>query len=232
MADRQEAYLERLRLQAASIEEGFFVGAGLEVPRYVGLIENLTSDILGRRVKETEVAREIAALDAQIVEAETHLSRLVEEQAQSPVRGVVWRRPASIGQYVHAGQELYVLADRDSICIEAYLHRRYLESVSIGDPAQIYLPARRKHVTGTVIARQGRPERGQRHLRRRPHHAGSEALRGPDRDRRGSPRCGADRRARPGLRRRPEEGGPGPAPHVALPLGGAPLTGVERPSRA
>lgn len=57
----------------------------------------------------------------------------------TPVSGLFWKQNVIVGQTVTANQSLAEVADNSSLFIEAYMGRHFLDSMSIGDRAIIYM---------------------------------------------------------------------------------------------
>ncbi len=148
--EAQEALLTRSDNQLAALAAGIYLG--IDSPLEKVRLDAVTTRLADLRIQSAEAARNLAADDDDLAVEEAHLAHRREAKVVAPAAGVVWKRSATVGQFVTTGADLYQIADRDTIVVEVWLHQRYLESVTVGDAALIYLVGDARQIRGTVTA--------------------------------------------------------------------------------
>jgi multidrug resistance efflux pump len=84
-----------------------------------------------------ELDSRLAAVDDAVRAEKAEIERHGRGIARSTVRGRVWKRLVSTGQYVVAGTPLIEVVDEESIAIDAYFPQRYLHQVRVGAEAMV-----------------------------------------------------------------------------------------------
>jgi hypothetical protein len=69
----------------------------------------------------------------------------------TPIEGIVWHRRAVSGELLGDGQVAAEVADVDSLYVEAYFRRDFLNQIVIGDHASIYLVGGGRFIEGEVV---------------------------------------------------------------------------------
>jgi multidrug resistance efflux pump len=148
--EKEQAILTRLQAELKAAEDGLFLQN--EASYSQRRVDDLEKRIAGLAASTKENADKLAAARIQLREECQRVERLMRARVNSPVHGVVWRRPGNFGQVVKKDEVVYEIADRDTLFVEALLHQRYLaSSVRPGARATINLTCG-KHLTGTVRA--------------------------------------------------------------------------------
>ncbi len=128
------------------------------------LSKELSTGEVAKSADMTDAAKEIRKYTQQKRVLENKLSTIkLDIQAQNtrfksnaaieistPVTGLIWRQNVIAGQAVSTGQALAEVADGTTLFIEAYLGRHFLDSLSIGDRAIVYLISDQQFYEGTV----------------------------------------------------------------------------------
>ena len=153
LAGQQAANVQRLNNQLGNMKAGYFVGSGVEQPRYVAVRDETKGEV-------TNLRHEQAALQARLGSVRGEVIRKAKQSGgsiavQSPVTGIVWGRISTVGQPVEEGGDILRIADAGSVHVDAWIDRRYGPQLSIGDSALIYLSGLGKELIGRVTAFQG-----------------------------------------------------------------------------
>lgn len=97
------------------------------------------------------------ALNAKLGEAENQLNSVRNRQQTdlandltTPIEGVVWRLQVVPGESVLTDQSVADIADTRSLFIEAYFRRDFMNTIAIGDRADVYLVAESRFIVGRV----------------------------------------------------------------------------------
>lgn len=97
------------------------------------------------------------ALNAKLGEAENQLNSVRNRQQTdlandltTPIEGIVWRLQVVAGESVLTDQSVADIADTRSLFIEAYFRRDFMNTIAIGDRADVYLVAESRFITGRV----------------------------------------------------------------------------------
>lgn len=149
--------VSHLKTELSDVKSGYLLGAGSEPPAFVQDKNNAAAEVA--RLTEGK-----SALEAQIADFQNDTSDSVKAASKpitvrSPVSGTVWARSAAPAQGVAEGDDLFRVADSDSIHVEVWVDRRYGPQLSIGDVALVYLSGMGKELTGRVISFQGSSRR-------------------------------------------------------------------------
>jgi multidrug resistance efflux pump len=147
----------RLQKQIADVKAGYLLGQNAQAPASIEQRDQAEADT--DRLRQQKLA-----IDGRL----TELRRETSDRAQtvsgttavvSPVSGPIWVRSASPAQAVGEGDDLFRIADAQSIHVEVWLDRRYGPQLSIGDTALVYLSGMGKELTGKVVSFQGTSRR-------------------------------------------------------------------------
>jgi multidrug resistance efflux pump len=160
--DARKTAFEQLKVQTENLKAGYFVGQGVEQPRYLALRDETRAE-LGKLQRDREVLKiQLKSADHDMV---TTLAKPQETVAKnlvvikSPVNGVIWSREVSAGQAVNETDDLFQVADSGSLHVDAWVDRRYGPQLSIGDEALVYLTGNGKQLIGRVVAIQASSHR-------------------------------------------------------------------------
>jgi multidrug resistance efflux pump len=160
--EARKSALEQLRGQAANLKSGYFVGQGVEQPRYLALRDE-TSAELGKLRRDQEVLRgRLAIADKELQASNAKPYETIAKDmiaVRSPVNGVVWSREVGAGQIVNETDDLFQVADAGSLHVDAWVDRRYAPQLSIGDQALVYLTGNGKQMTSRIVAIQASSRR-------------------------------------------------------------------------
>lgn len=120
--------------------------------REVTRLEGLAGVVAGKRLVEAKIRRDgardaLSAVNAQLKGEGTSVA------VTAPISGVIVEADLAGGEVVEPGKVVYRIADLSRVWIEADLFERDLQSVSVGDVAEVQTPA----FPGKVF--QGRMER-------------------------------------------------------------------------
>lgn len=125
----------------------------------------LGDDVKGGMAAKVEAyEQESGNLDAQRMELRAELDEIKKQMEAArkynkadssytlttPIKGVVWHRYAVDGEPVTEDQVVAEIADTESLFVEAYFRRDFLNQVAIGDQATIYLLGDLRFVKGRV----------------------------------------------------------------------------------
>jgi multidrug resistance efflux pump len=154
--DAKSAQVRKLRQQLTDARAGYVLDPST-APAFLSERDHAAVD--ADRLRE-----EKAALDARLaqVKASNTASKQLpatETTVVSPVAGTIWSRSVATGQTVQSGDELFHIADANSIHVEVWLDRRYGPQLSIGDTALVYLSGLGKELSGKVTSFEGTSRR-------------------------------------------------------------------------
>jgi multidrug resistance efflux pump len=152
----QEANLQRLQEQLTNARAGVILNQQ-QTPSFMASRDAATSQVDRLRDQKEALELQISQPDALDRLAKTATS--VKATIVSPVSGTIWSRAVATGQTVQQGDELFRIADANSIHVEVWLDRRYGPQLSIGDTALVYLSGMGKELTGRVTSFEGTSRR-------------------------------------------------------------------------
>lgn len=110
----------------------------------------LTEQIAGTRVGIARVASDLAALDVRIAAVNDRLRRAT---IVSPISGTVLATYVRTGEFIQPGQQLYRVANLDTLTLRAYVTGAQLSQFRIGETVQVHVDGVNKSLrnyTGTV----------------------------------------------------------------------------------
>lgn len=151
-AEVKSTALHRVQKQLADAKAGFVMDPSME-PSFMNARDNAAAEVDRSR-------EEKAALDRQLEEPVSETPVVSSKPGErtpvvSPVSGVIWARSVATGQSVREGDDLFRIADANSIHVEVWLDRRYGPQLSIGDTALVYLGGLGKELSGRVTSFEG-----------------------------------------------------------------------------
>lgn len=148
-----ERALREAEAELAAVAEGLSSGADPAreaIEGHAARILGLEREVTGLNLQRIDLAAQVAELDARV---EALARRQTDSPAYSlvtPINGLVWRRLAVDGEIVVEGQPVAEIADRSALFVEAYFRRDFLNSITVGDRANVYLVGGSRHVSGRV----------------------------------------------------------------------------------
>lgn len=110
----------------------------------------LTEQIAGTRVGIARVASDLAALDVRVAAVNDRLRRAT---IVSPIGGTVLATYVRTGEFIQPGQQLYRVANLDTLTLRAYVTGAQLAQFKIGQSVQVHVDGADKtlrNYTGTV----------------------------------------------------------------------------------
>lgn len=111
----------------------------------------LEREISGLNLQRIDLASQIAELDGRIAAATNQQATKTATALTTPITGVVWRQFAVSGETLVEGQPVAEIADSSALFVEAYFRRDFLNSITVGDRANIYLVGGGNYVGGHVV---------------------------------------------------------------------------------
>jgi membrane fusion protein YbhG len=113
-------------------------------------IDALAGQIQAARHAADGAHQQVAALDAQIAQAEDRIRR---STVTSPIDGTVLETYVEAGEYVQPGQPLFTVADLRSVDVRAYVTEAQLAALRLGETARVTVDVgegMRRSLDGTV----------------------------------------------------------------------------------
>lgn len=92
----------------------------------------------GARAARVTIAREVAAVDAQIATLDDRIRR---SRVTAPITGTVLTRYAEAGELVQGGTPLFKMASLDTLVLRAYVSERQLARLTLGQAVQVHVDA-------------------------------------------------------------------------------------------
>jgi multidrug resistance efflux pump len=154
--DDQESQVRVLQKQLADAQAGYVLDQS-KSPAFLAQRDSVTNSV--DQLREQKTALEQMMNGTPVSESELTNSPYTKTSIVSPVNGTIWSRAVATGQTVQEGDELFRIADANSIHVEVWLDRRYGPQLSIGDTAFIYLGGMGKELTGRVTSFEGSSRR-------------------------------------------------------------------------
>jgi multidrug resistance efflux pump len=146
-----------IRKQLSDLRSGFVPLNGSGVPTIVSQRDQAINEVDQMRQEKNAVARRMAQAAADRKSGNLFASGPLP--IQSPVSGIIWARSVATGQIVQEGDDLFHIADENSIHVELWMDRRYGPQLSVGDPALIYLSGLGKEFYGRISSFEGTSHR-------------------------------------------------------------------------
>lgn len=101
-------------------------------------------------LRKSVLQAELNAAQRKLTQLQETLASGAAQTQSAPIDGLVWRLNVIPGQPVARNAPILSVAHPDSVFVEAYLARHFLDAVAVGDHAVIYLNKSRKLYNGTV----------------------------------------------------------------------------------
>jgi biotin carboxyl carrier protein len=154
-----KARQDRLQQQVSEAKSGYLLDPA-SAPSFMAARNQAATDV-------DRLAAQKASLDARIKgdvgqsgrDITSPRSGAIPSVVVSPVSGTIWSRSVATGQSVQEGDDLFRIADAESIHVEVWLDRRYGPQLSIGDIALVYMGGLGKEVQGRVTSFEGTSRR-------------------------------------------------------------------------
>jgi len=153
-ADAKSSAVRRLQKQISDARAGYVLDPS-QAPPFLTARDNAAAEIDRLREQKAAVDAELM-LPGQLTTASVATPRTT---IVSPVSGTIWSRSVATGQTVSEGDDLFRIADANSIHVEVWLDRRYGPQLSIGDTALVYLSGLGKELAGHVTSFEGTSRR-------------------------------------------------------------------------
>jgi len=102
------------------------------------------------RLRRIELKADLDEAEHQIAAEKTYRDSDRSYDITTPIDGVVWRSQVVNGENVAEGDPVADVADAHAIFVEAYFRRDFMNSISVGDEASVYLIGESRFVTGRV----------------------------------------------------------------------------------
>jgi multidrug resistance efflux pump len=148
--------LHMLQQQLSNAQAGVILNQS-QTPTFLSARDAAAARVDQLRDQKEAMELEIEQPDSMDRLAKTATS--VKSTIVSPVAGTIWSRAVATGQTVQQGDELFRIADANSIHVEVFLDRRYGPQLSIGDTALVYLSGMGKELSGRVTSFEGTSRR-------------------------------------------------------------------------
>ncbi len=103
------------------------------------------------RIQKMDLAAEIREIEQQIILDKSYGDTNNAYQLSTPIRGLVWRRQVVEGESLSEGQPVVDVADAQTLFVDAYFGRDFMNSIAIGDRASVYLLAESRFIEGRVV---------------------------------------------------------------------------------
>jgi multidrug resistance efflux pump len=155
-ADAKSAQVRKLRQQLTDARAGYVLDPSSS-PAFLSERDHAAADV--DRLREEKSALDTRLNQAKLSNAASKQLPVTETTVVSPVSGTIWSRAVATGQTVQSGDELFHIADANSIHVEVWLDRRYGPQLSIGDTALVYLSGLGKELAGKVTSFEGTSRR-------------------------------------------------------------------------
>jgi multidrug efflux pump subunit AcrA (membrane-fusion protein) len=152
----QEANLQRLQEQLTNARAGVILNQ-TQTPTFLAARDGAMAQV--DRLQDQKAALELEIAQPNAMDRLANAATSVKATIVSPVSGTIWSRAVATGQTVQQGDELFRIADANSIHVEVWLDRRYGPQLSIGDTALVYLSGMGKELTGRVTSFEGTSRR-------------------------------------------------------------------------
>jgi len=141
-------------VQIESKQSGLREGAGGLPQETEGVVARIGSDgqaLATLRVQRLSLSVELAEVDNQIAAQKSYRDIDRSYDLTTPIDGVVWRSQVVNGENVADGDAVADVADAHAIFVEAYFRREFMNSIAVGDRANVYLIGESRFITGKVV---------------------------------------------------------------------------------
>ena len=113
-------------------------------------VEAYEQDMGKLGIQQAQLRTELEALQKQINSARDYNRSDLTYELTTPIEGIVWHRHAVSGELLGDEQVVAEIADISSLFVEAYFRRDFLNQITIGDHASIYLLKDTRFINGRV----------------------------------------------------------------------------------
>jgi multidrug resistance efflux pump len=148
--EKEKAALARLEAELAAAEQGVYLQN--EASYSQRRLDELDARVPVLRRGLRENADTLAALEQQTGAEQRRLALLGRARINSPVAGVVWKRPGNVGQMVKQHEVVYEIADASTLFVEALFHQRFLAGRLVPGARATVLLTSGKTLAGRVRA--------------------------------------------------------------------------------
>jgi multidrug resistance efflux pump len=145
-----EAALALLDGRLAAYQRGAGLANEEALEALLARIGTFEQDVGNLRVQRIALEGRLGEVDGQLRSARLRINDDLSYVLPAPISGVVWRRRVVSGETIGPGQDVLDIADTNSIFVEAYFRRDFMNSIALGDRASIYLVGPRRFITGHV----------------------------------------------------------------------------------
>jgi multidrug resistance efflux pump len=152
----QSGALHMLQQQLSNAQAGVILNQS-QTPTFLAARDAAAAQV--DRLRDQKAAMELQIEQPDSMDRLAKTATSVKSTIVSPVAGTIWSRAVATGQTVQQGDELFRIADANSIHVEVWLDRRYGPQLSIGDTALIYLSGMGKELSGRVTSFEGTSRR-------------------------------------------------------------------------
>ncbi|MFA6285775.1 MAG: efflux RND transporter periplasmic adaptor subunit [Opitutaceae bacterium] len=153
-AEKSLMAAENELVQIQSRQDGLREGAGGLPQETEGVVARIGSDsqaLATLRVQRLALGVELDEVDNQIASQKSYRDIDRSYELSTPIDGVVWRSQVVNGESVGGGDAVADMADAHAIFVEAYFRRDFMNSISVGDRASIYVIGESRFITGRVV---------------------------------------------------------------------------------
>ncbi len=129
-------------------------GSGLSEERdgmLTAKIEAYDKELYGSGIQQARLRTELEELHKQINSSRDYNEEDQTYELTTPIEGIVWHRHAVSGEVLTVDQVVAEVADVTSLFVDAYFRRDFLNQISIGDHASIYLLGDTRFFNGRVV---------------------------------------------------------------------------------
>ncbi len=113
-------------------------------------IASLQHEIRSLKDQRESLTAELNELRLEMETSRAFIQADASDNITSPVDGVIWRSQVVPGQQVAAGQVIAHIADQNTVFVEAFFARHYLDMLSPGDYAHILLTNEKRYIEGHI----------------------------------------------------------------------------------
>jgi multidrug resistance efflux pump len=152
----KDSELRMLQQQLSNAQAGVILNQA-QTPTFLASRDAAAAQV--DRLRDQKAAMELQIEQPDSMDRLAKTATSVKSTIVSPVSGTIWSRAVATGQTVQQGDELFRIADANSIHVEVWLDRRYGPQLSIGDTALVYLSGMGKELTGRVTSFEGTSRR-------------------------------------------------------------------------
>jgi multidrug resistance efflux pump len=149
---------ERLQQQVGEAKAGYLLDPA-SAPSFLAARNQAATDVDRLSAQKASLDARIKAASGDPTKEFTAKSEAIPSVVVSPVSGTIWARSVATGQAVQEGDDMFRIADANSIHVEVWLDRRYGPQLSIGDIALVYMSGIGTELQGRVTSFEGTSRR-------------------------------------------------------------------------